>query len=106
MTHMVADWFRRTTVRSHVQPQAADEEALRRGGAQHRGAARLLAEIDGGFIIQAKQLYHDREEITVHVYNKFWVSKLSPSPEAASGTGRKKPDGDVRFFMSENHQKR
>jgi len=28
-------------------------------------------------VIQAKQLYHDREEITVHVYNKYWVSKLS-----------------------------
>ena len=32
----------------------------------------------GGFHIQAKQLYHDREEITVHVYRPFKVAKLVP----------------------------
>ncbi len=29
-----------------------------------------LAELEGDFVIQAKQLYHDREEITVHVYDE------------------------------------
>lgn len=32
----------------------------------------------GGFQIQAKQLYHDREEITVHVYQPYKVAKLQP----------------------------
>ncbi|MBU3825614.1 MAG: 23S rRNA (cytidine(2498)-2'-O)-methyltransferase RlmM [Candidatus Oceanisphaera merdipullorum] len=32
----------------------------------------------GGFHIQAKQLYHDREEITVHVYRPYKVAKLVP----------------------------
>ncbi|WP_375057687.1 23S rRNA (cytidine(2498)-2'-O)-methyltransferase RlmM [Zobellella sp. DQSA1] len=32
----------------------------------------------GGFQVQAKQLYHDREEITVHVFQPRKVSKLVP----------------------------
>ncbi|MGO1246762.1 MAG: 23S rRNA (cytidine(2498)-2'-O)-methyltransferase RlmM [Oceanisphaera sp.] len=36
-----------------------------------------LAEL-GGFHVQAKQLYHDREEITVHVYRPFKVARLIP----------------------------
>lgn len=36
-----------------------------------------LAEL-GGFEVQAKQLYHDREEITVHVYRPHKVARLQP----------------------------
>ena len=32
----------------------------------------------GGFQVQAKQLYHDREEITVHVCQPRKVAKLEP----------------------------
>ncbi|MGL5287662.1 MAG: 23S rRNA (cytidine(2498)-2'-O)-methyltransferase RlmM, partial [Aeromonas sp.] len=39
----------------------------------------LLAEVDNGVVSEAKQLYHDREEITVHVYNRFAVGKLGGS---------------------------
>ena len=73
----------------------------------------LLAEIDSGFIIQAKQLYHDREEITVHVYNKFWVSKLADRPKSSSKQHREqgwkamaKNRTATSGFLCLGHQKR
>ncbi|WP_108652078.1 23S rRNA (cytidine(2498)-2'-O)-methyltransferase RlmM [Dongshaea marina] len=35
----------------------------------------LLSEVSNDFVVEAKQLYHDREEVTVHVYNKRSVSR-------------------------------
>ena len=34
-----------------------------------------LNELEGDFVIQAKQLYHDREEITVHVYDNQQLAR-------------------------------
>ncbi len=78
VTHMIADWFRESDcqeamfnlklpMKKRYAEAVHNIEVLRE----------LLREIDNAFVIQAKQLYHDREEITVHVYNKYWVSKLS-----------------------------
>ncbi|HHW4402676.1 TPA: 23S rRNA (cytidine(2498)-2'-O)-methyltransferase RlmM [Aeromonas hydrophila] len=78
VTHMIADWFRESDCQEAMfnlklpmkkrYAEAVHNIEVLRG---------LLKEIDNAFVIQAKQLYHDREEITVHVYNKYWVSKLS-----------------------------
>ncbi|MGL5504592.1 MAG: 23S rRNA (cytidine(2498)-2'-O)-methyltransferase RlmM, partial [Aeromonas veronii] len=79
VVHMIADWFRegdcqeamfnlKLPMKKRYAESVHNIEVLRE----------MLKEIDNAFVIQAKQLYHDREEITVHVYNKYWVSKLEP----------------------------
>ncbi|MGL4714669.1 MAG: 23S rRNA (cytidine(2498)-2'-O)-methyltransferase RlmM, partial [Aeromonas sp.] len=77
VVHMIADWFRendcqeamfnlKLPMKKRYAESVHNIEVLRA----------MLKEIDNAFVIQAKQLYHDREEITVHVYNKYWISKL------------------------------
>ena len=48
---------------SHLQPEAADEEAL--GGGRSAAAAIIDEALGGaGYYLRVKQLYHDREEVT------------------------------------------
>lgn len=76
ITHLVASWFR----------EGLCEEAIfnlklpmkkRYAVVEHNLEVlkEWLSELDGDFVIQAKQLYHDREEITVHVYDNQQLAR-------------------------------
>ncbi len=71
ITHLVASWFReglcceaifnlKLPMKRRYQEVEHNLDMLRE----------WLSELDGQYLIQARQLYHDREEITVHVCNQ------------------------------------
>lgn len=71
ITYLIAQWFRD----GHCQEAIFNLKLpmkKRYAEVEHDLAVlkEWLAELDGEFVIQAKQLYHDREEITVHVYDE------------------------------------
>ena len=71
ITHLIAQWFRE----GHCQEAIFNLKLpmkKRYAEVEHNLAVlkEWLAELEGEFVIQAKQLYHDREEITVHVYDE------------------------------------
>ncbi len=71
ITHLIAQWFRD----EHCQEAIFNLKLpmkKRYAEVEHNLAVlkEWLAELEGDFVIQAKQLYHDREEITVHVYDE------------------------------------
>ncbi|MBP8219277.1 MAG: 23S rRNA (cytidine(2498)-2'-O)-methyltransferase RlmM, partial [Aeromonas sp.] len=70
VTHLIASWFRdglceeamfnlKLPMKRRYAEVEHNLEVLRE----------WLRELEGDFVVQAKQLYHDREEITVHVYD-------------------------------------
>ena len=73
ITYLIAQWFRD----GHCQEAIFNLKLpmkKRYAEVEHDLAVlkEWLAELDGEFVIQAKQLYHDREEITVHVYDESY----------------------------------
>lgn len=71
ITHLIAQWFRD----GHCQEAIFNLKLpmkKRYAEVEHNLAVlkEWLAELEGDYVIQAKQLYHDREEITVHVYDE------------------------------------
>lgn len=70
---LMASAGERLVPRDHFQPQAADEKALRGGLPE---LAYIRAQLDEHGInveIRARQLYHDREEVTVHI-RRWWAA--------------------------------
>ena len=85
VTHMIADWFRRTTARRPCSTSLPMKKRYAEAVHNIEVLRELLREIDNGFVIQAKQLYHDREEITVHAIQQVLVSCCRPRPDRRSG---------------------
>lgn len=70
VTHLIASWFRDGLCQEAIFNLKLPMKK-RYAEVEHNldMLKTWLAEIDDHFVIQAKQLYHDREEITLHVYN-------------------------------------
>jgi 23S rRNA (cytidine2498-2'-O)-methyltransferase len=71
ITHLVAQWFREGCCQEAIFNLKLPMKK-RYAEVEHNLAVlkEWLAELEGDYVIQAKQLYHDREEITVHVYDE------------------------------------
>lgn len=71
ITYLIAQWFREDMCQEAIFNLKLPMKK-RYAEVEHDLAVlkEWLAEVDGEFVIQAKQLYHDREEITVHVYDE------------------------------------
>lgn len=76
ITHLIASWFReglceeaifnlKLPMKRRYQEVEHNLDLLRE----------WLDELEGDFEIQAKQLYHDREEITVHIFNHHQLAR-------------------------------
>ena len=76
VTHLIASWFRdglceeamfnlKLPMKRRYSEVEHNLEVLRE----------WLRELEGDFVIQAKQLYHDREEVTVHVYDLHQLAR-------------------------------
>ncbi len=70
VTHLIAGWFRdglceeamfnlKLPMKKRYQEVEHNLDLLKE----------WLSQLEGDFVIQAKQLYHDREEVTVHIYD-------------------------------------
>ncbi|MDO2947126.1 23S rRNA (cytidine(2498)-2'-O)-methyltransferase RlmM [Aeromonas simiae] len=82
VVHMVADWFQDGLCQEAIFNLKLPMKKRFVEAEHNLNVLReRLAEVDPSFVIQAKQLYHDREEITVHVYNRYALSKLVPQSQ-------------------------
>ncbi len=82
---LVARWLgaRRRAPRD-LQPQAADEEALRRGRALRRLIATTLDRAGVTHTLALRQLYHDREEVTGYCVREREGPPRRRTPERAA----------------------
>ncbi|MBB6054407.1 23S rRNA (cytidine(2498)-2'-O)-methyltransferase RlmM [Tolumonas osonensis] len=71
ITHLIAQWFRDGLCQEAIFNLKLPMKK-RYAEVEHNLAVlkEWLTELEGDYVIQAKQLYHDREEITVHVYDE------------------------------------
>jgi 23S rRNA (cytidine2498-2'-O)-methyltransferase len=76
VTHLIASWFRDGLCQEAIfnlkLPMKKRYQEVEHNLDQLK---EWLSELEGDFVIQAKQLYHDREEVTVHVYDNQQLAR-------------------------------